>query len=473
MGDKIKKFLSKPLNQLIVVAVILAVLLVCVGNFRSMFIKILVALIVFSLIIIIHEFGHFILAKKNGIGVTDFSLGMGPKIWSVQKGETTYSLRWLPLGGSCMMVGEDQDIELDNAFNKKSVWARMSVVVAGPVFNFILAFILSLVLVGIVGWDYAKVTNVIDNMPAKEAGLKKGDIILEVNGREIINARDLQSQLNMFYPIDSTDPVTMVVSRKGEKKTFTVNPKKVVEYVITGAELEGNTELTIIKSVEEDSPLDKAGLKAGDRIVGINGTVTETYEEFEDYIINNDLEKNIEIEYVRENDTKHNVQVNLTEKNESYMVGFVYSQQRTEGLSAVQTIKYSACEVKYWIKVAVQSLGYMIKGKASRKDVSGPLGMVNFIGDAYEESYNEDGLGYATLNMMYICILLSANIGVMNLLPIPALDGGRLLFLIIEAIRRKPIKREVEGMIHAIGLILLMILMVFVFFNDAINIAGK
>ena len=146
---------------------------------------IIIALIVFSVIIIFHEFGHFLLAKKNGIGVTQFALGMGPNIFSFKKGETEYCLKLFPIGGLCAMVGEDSDEVGENSFNSKTVWQRISVVAAGPVFNFILAFIFSLILVGIVGYDTPSVYKVEENGPAWEAGIQDGDIIREVNGKRV------------------------------------------------------------------------------------------------------------------------------------------------------------------------------------------------------------------------------------------------------------------------------------------------
>ena len=118
--------------------------------------SIILALIIFSVMVLFHEFGHFLLAKKNGIGVTEFSLGMGPRIASFVKGETRYSWKLIPFGGSCMMVGEDLDDKSENAFNSKSVWARISVVAAGPIFNFLLAFVLAIVYIAMIGYDKFK-----------------------------------------------------------------------------------------------------------------------------------------------------------------------------------------------------------------------------------------------------------------------------------------------------------------------------
>ena len=161
--------------------------------------NIIIALIIFSVIVIIHELGHFLLAKKNAITVTEFSVGMGPRLFSFEKNGTKYSLKILPFGGSCLMLGEDEVVEDENSFNKKSVWARISVVVAGPIFNFILAFLLAMFVVGVVGYDPAKISNVIDGMPAKEAGLMQGDVITKLNDENIDIYREVSAYMMFDY----------------------------------------------------------------------------------------------------------------------------------------------------------------------------------------------------------------------------------------------------------------------------------
>ena len=154
----------------------------------------------------------------------------------------------------------------------------------------------------------------------------------------------------------------------------------------------------------------------------------------------------------------------LHEESGTYLLGFSGAGVRTKG-NPFTTLKYGAYEVKYWIDTTMKSLGMLVQGQVKADDVSGPVGIVNVIGDTYETS-KTDGTLYVVLNMLNISILLSANLGVMNLLPLPALDGGRLIFLFIEAIRGKPINPEREGMVHFIGFVFLMLLMVFVMFND-------
>ena len=180
--------------------------------------KILIAVIIFSAIIIIHELGHFLLAKKNGIVVTEFSLGMGPRLFSTQKGETRYSIKLFPIGGSCAMLGEDTgEDELPGTFNVSPVWGRISVVAAGPVFNFILAFLLSVIITAFVGYDPAEIMEVENNSPAAQAGLQKGDIITEYNGYHIDVARDLY--VYSFLNELQEKPLTLKVKRNGEEKT--------------------------------------------------------------------------------------------------------------------------------------------------------------------------------------------------------------------------------------------------------------
>lgn len=346
--------------------------------------SIILAILIFSLIIIIHELGHFLLAKRGGIRVNEFSLGMGPKLISKQIGETRYCLKLLPFGGSCMMEGEDgagveenQPLSEDS-FQAKSVWTRISVVAAGPIFNFILAFLLSLFIIGGIGYDAPVVATLTEGYPAEAAGMQPGDTIIKMNDTRI----HVYREVSLFVQMHQGETVELVYERDKERHTVTLEPKE-----------------------SEDG---------------------------------------------------------------MYYLGFRGSGVRTGG-NLWQTIFYSAYEVKYWISTTIKSLGMLLSGNVSAKDISGPVGIVSAIGDTYEAS-RQDGAYYVWLNMLNISILLTANLGVMNLLPIPALDGGRLVFLFLEAIRGKGIPPEKEGMIHFIGLVLLMALMVFVLFNDVRNI---
>lgn len=337
--------------------------------------SIILALIIFSFIILFHELGHFLLAKRGGITVEEFSLGMGPRILSTVRGGTRYSWKLLPFGGSCMMLGEDEGTTEEGSFGSKSVWTRISVIAAGPIFNFILAFVLSVIIIGSIGVDKPVVLSVSEGYPAAEAGIQAGDTILRMNRKNIHLSREVTN----YVTFHQGEAVTIVYEHDGEQKTATLSPK----------ESEG-----------------------GRYIFGIS----------------------------------------------------VYSSYR-EKTGALETLKYSAYEVKYWIQLTIESLKMLFTGQVGINDMAGPVGVVSIIDDTYKESAADGGF-YIWLNMLNISILLTANLGVMNLLPLPALDGGRLVFLILEAIRGKRVDPEREGMVHFVGLMLLMVLMVVVMFND-------
>ena len=337
--------------------------------------KIIIAIIIFSIIILFHELGHFLLAKANKIRVNEFCLGMGPTIVGFTRGETTYSLKLLPFGGACMMEGEDENSQDDGAFNNKSVWARISVVAAGPIFNFIMAFVFSIILIGCIGYDKPTLSGVMEDYPAESAGMQEGDTIVEMNGMNI----HFYSEVSMYLMAHAGEDVEVVYERDGQEYTTMLEPK-------------------------------------------------------------------------------------YNEETKSYMIGITYGYTR-EKTGVVGTLKYAVYEVKYWIWTTIESLKMLVTGQVSVNDMSGPVGIVETIGDTYEQS-SEVGMYQVFLSMLNISILLSANLGVMNLLPIPALDGGRLVFLIVEAIRRKRVDPDKEGMVHLVGIVLLMILMVVIMAND-------
>ena len=333
----------------------------------------ILALIIFSAIVIFHELGHFLLAKWNGIEVIEFSLGMGPRLLSHVWGDTRYSLKLLPIGGSCQMVGEEEASDSEGAFGNKSVWARIAVVAAGPVFNFILAWVLALIIVGSVGYDNTMV-DIIPDSAAAEAGMEDGDQIISINGSRTF----LYREVSLYSSLHQGQTATVVFERNGEKQTVVLTPKQ----SDTGA----------------------------------------------------------------------------------YLYGFSRTIQREKG-GALETVGYSCAEIRYWLKATVESLKMLIGGQVGLEEMSGPVGIVSTIGDTYKES-RVDGWYYVTMNMIMIAILLSVNLGVMNLLPIPALDGGRLVFLILEAIRGKAIPQEKESMVHFTGFVLLMGLMAVILFSD-------
>ncbi len=443
--------------------------------------NIIIAILIFSVLIVIHELGHFLLAKSNGIYVTEFSIGMGPRILSMVKtvkgyrlrafmtpGDfaaanreleaTVYSIKLLPIGGSCMMLGEDENVEDERAFNKKGVWGRISVVLAGPIFNFVLALILALIIVGMRGYDPAKVVNV--GTPAKEAGLQDGDVITQINGKHINLAREL----NLYLYINplSEAGVNLTYERDGKKHTATVNPEYVKNYMLGFYYDDGNS--TAIKDVIDDYPMKAAGLQKGDIITEINGTGVQKKDDIMNYFKQNPMTGEvINITYTRDG-VSNTASVTPKLTGQGYSMGFSIDGSRVK-TNGIGVIKYSIAEVKYVIVMTVDSLGMLVTGKVKANELAGPVGIVDMIGSIYKDSA-PSGFVTVFLSLASFSIMLSANLGVMNLLPIPALDGGRLVFLIIEVFRGKPVDQNKEGIVHMIGFIALMILMVFVMFND-------
>lgn len=373
--------------------------------------NVLLALLVFSFIVIFHEFGHFIVAKYNKVGVIEFSLGMGPRLITWGKtpqgrkllffrssayfeehtefsDNTLYSWKILPFGGSCMMLGEEESVEHKNSFSSKSVYARMAIIFAGPFFNFILAFVLALILIGTIGYDAARVSVVEDHSPMAQAGIQAGDLITEFDGEKIVLNGELGFHLSL-HPLDGR-AVDVTIERDGQEIKKTVTP-----------------------------------------------VLTETKD------------------------------------GKVYKLGFGYGKREKVGV--LKTIGYSAYELKYWISTVLKSLGHMITGHVSRKDISGPVGIVKVVGSSVNKSIEageETGTGVqnAILTLINWSIMLTANLGVMNLIPIPALDGGRLVFLIAEWIRKKPLPQKFENYTNTVGFMLLMALMVFILVNDVVNL---
>lgn len=425
----------------------------------SKLLNILVAIIIFSVIVVFHELGHFLLAKKNGIEVTEFSLGMGPRLLSTVKGNTRYSLKLFPIGGSCMMVGEDGEEEGPGSFGHASVWGRISVVAAGPIFNFILAFVFALVITSVMGYDPPKVLSVEENSPAEEAGLQVGDIITSFQGKHISIGRDI-SLYESLYGMQQ-DQIKMTVKRDGKKIDLNFKAASEKKYMLGFSYVpDGEPEIT---EVFVDGAMMKAGVLAGDVITAVDGTKVSTGEELQAYLEEHPLGENTVTITVSRDGNEKEFTVQPTVRTQ-VSTGFVYNLYR-EKTNFFGVLKYSAVEVRYWISSTIDSLGLLIKGTFRVNDLSGPVGIVDAIGSSVEEAKSE-GAVVMWMQMFYWAILLSANLGVMNLLPLPALDGGRLVFLLIEAVTKKKVNPNIEGMIHFAGFVLLMALMVFVFMND-------
>ena len=365
-----------------------------------------------------------------------------------------------------MMVGEDEKSDDERAFNNKTIWQRFQVIFAGPFFNFILAFLLSMIMVAMAGYDPARVTDVTAGSAAEAAGLQVGDVITEFDGSNINFGREIMVEL-AYNPISEATPIELSYERDGKEYTTTVVPEKVTTYYL-GFSYMADDAPAAISAVSEGLPMAAAGLQAGDVITSINGTAIHTGTGVMEYFDQNPMTANTPVKLTYErNSLSYEAEI-IPAAQESYSLGFTYNIY-AEKTSGFNIIKYSAAEVKYWIVTTVKGLGQIFGGKVQADDLGGPVRIVSEISNVVTTA-SPYGLSIVVVELINWCVLLSANLGVMNLLPIPALDGGRILFLLIEAVRGKPLDREKEGIVNGIFFILLMILMVFVFYNDIRNL---
>ncbi len=431
----------------------------------SKLVSILIGILIFCVIVVVHELGHLIVAKKNGIFVPEFQVGFGPKLCSFKRGETEYSIRLIPFGGACKMLGEDGESDDERAYTNKGPWARFATIFAGPFFNFILAFVLAVIVISIVGYDPCVVTSVTKGSSIEAAGLQPGDVITKFDGHGISIGRELYIYFNFSELENKSYQVSY--ERDGKKYTTEFTPELNRAYRL-GFSYMNDANPCRISSLVRGGVLERAGIKADDVIVGINDAKIVSGEDFFNYIQANPLDGS-EIRFTVQRGSETKTLALTPEFTETYVSGFTYNYGGREKTGPVGVLKYSAVEVKYWIVNTYKSLGQIFRGKVSADDFGGPVRIVSELENTVEET-KSDGILYVVLNLMNWAILLSANLGVMNLLPIPALDGGRLVFIIIELIRGKPVPPEKEGLVHAIGIVLLMALMVFVFFNDIRNV---
>ncbi|HJB29558.1 MAG TPA: RIP metalloprotease RseP [Candidatus Blautia faecavium] len=427
--------------------------------------RFIIAIVIFSAIILIHEFGHFLLAKKNKIVVTEFSLGMGPRLVSTVKGGTRYSIKLLPIGGSCAMLGEDEEENAPGTFNSAPVWGRISVVAAGPIFNFILAYILALIIVACLGYAPAMVMDVTEGSGAQEAGLKAGDVITEFNGYDIDVGKDLYVY-TYLNELSENESINLSYERDGEEYSISYQPEVDARYLL-GFNRSGTDSLEV-ESLIEGMPLEAAGVQPGDVLTSINGVKFSDGAEYEEYITEHPLtDEPVKITYTRNG---KEYEATITPKEyKTVTTGFSYNVSGCIKADGFEIFPRAALEVKYLIRTTVLSIKELFTGGLGVQDLSGPVGVVDAIGDTYEQTKSEGSM-IMWMNLLNLAVLLSANLGVMNLIPFPALDGGRLIFLFVEAIRRKPVNRQLEGMIHFAGLMLLMVLMVVVMYNDVLKI---
>ena len=346
---------------------------------------IIFAILIFSFLIFIHEFGHFITAKLSGVQVNEFSMFMGPAIWKKKIGETLYSIRCIPIGGYCAMEGEDSESENPRSFQKAAWWTRFLILIAGAFMNFVAGLLLlAIVYAPINTYISPVITSFTDYATVDEYGLQLGDKFVKIDGTKVL----LYNDVKILLSLNDGDYHDLVVERDGQLITL----------------------------------------------------------------------ENFHLE-------RH--EVTDEEGNAVNLVGFSYGQEMP--LSAGGKLQYLWHTAVDWVRTVAWSLEMLFTGKAGLADMSGPVGIVQQMGEVADSS---GSVKAALLNLLYFGGFIAVNLAVMNLLPLPALDGGRVVCLLlttaVEAITRKKIDPKYEGYIHAAGMILLLLLMAVVMFKDII-----
>ncbi len=434
-------------------------------------------LVVLGVLVAFHELGHFLAARWVGVKVLKFSLGFGPKLFGRQVGETEYLLSAIPLGGYVKLFGEDETEaatpeDRRRSFAHQGLWGKVLIVAAGPGFNFILAYLI------FAGWlstgaplfvptfrDLsAEVEALVPGSPAATAGMEIGDRIITVNGKDI----STKSELLDAVAKSKGQPIPLKVRRGGQTKLLSVTPMPTPGEVATGDEplytIGVEETPPLVTSVMHGSPASTAGLQAGDRVVGIEGQAIYTWGQMTTQVKEHP-QKPLHVEVLRNGQrvpltvtpTAEKVTVNgqTVEVGKIGISGPGRSLMRADNpLEAV----YQGLEATWgWTELTAIGLYKMVVGDISSKNIGGPLTIANISGEAASQGAS---------SVVFLIAILSINLGVLNLLPIPILDGGHLLFFLIEGILRKPLGERQREVAQQFGLVLLVGVMIFAFWND-------
>ncbi len=420
----------------------------------------ILAILAFNIMVIVHELGHFIAAKMMGIGVLEFSLFVGPKLFSVTRGGTRYSVRLFPIMAYVRLEGDEEASDSPTSFNKKPKYARAFTMVAGPLANLLLAAVLLTGYFAIQGYQTTEISQIAEGSPAAAAGLRKGDRIISYGGKRIYAPIDVVQ----FLYVSKGEPVTVEYKRDGKLLKGELRPiyhpetsSPMMGVVLDLTNPEGSN---VLKEIYAGSPAEQAGLMAGDKVVAINGTEVDSYEKMTELIKNNGINE-LEITVLRNGDHFVTTLTPIEVKTEEwYEVGLDFGFSRGDVLDA---LGQSAIFTYSIIRSVYYSPKWLITGKVNVSDMMGPIGMVSTITTTVSQAPN---VGQMFLYLMYITGMLNVALGATNLLPFPALDGGRLLLIGIEAVRGKPLNPEKESVITMAGFIIIILFGIYIAVNE-------
>jgi regulator of sigma E protease len=442
--------------------------------------------VVLGVLIFFHELGHFLVARLFGVGVEKFSLGFGPRLFGKTVGLTDYRLSAIPLGGYVKMVGDEPDAEIapemiPYSFTHKHVFKRIMIVAAGPFFNLLLAVIIYAAFFFFIGTQDIRpvVNHVIAGSPAARAGIEAGDIVERIDGTKVASWSDI----NRLIADGKGRAVRIHVNHAGRIVDVMVAPQTKVAKDLLGDDtpyydvgFSGLPPLkAVIGEVADGYPAKKAGLKKGDRIVAINDRPVDSWNTMKEIISQSKGdaltirimrgEKTLSVEIVPVLYSEENV---LGEKVDSYRIGISTpgidipeADQITIKLGPFKAVVESIKQTYQISRLTILSIGKLIKGTVSTKTLGGPIMIAEMAGQQAKAGFT---------NLIFFIAVLSINLAVLNFLPIPVLDGGHLMFFFIEAVIRRPINLRMREIAQQAGIFVLIMLMIFVFYNDIMRL---
>ena len=417
----------------------------------SIFISAIKIIFLLGFLIGIHETGHFLIAKLCKVRVNEFAIGFGPTIWKKQGKETKYALRLVPLGGFVSMEGEEEHSDKEGSFSKASIPKRIAIVSAGALVNIIFALIIYFILSSTAGNNVSTIVDsTLENYAAQNVGIQAGDKILKVNNKKVRTSTDV----NSIMQNNNGEKVTVTIKRNGEKKDITLKPTE-VKYKSTGIYLyDASQKSTKIAGLVKGSSAEKQGLKTEDKIIKVNNEpIEDNPEKLIELLNNQDYDQ---IDFVIERNNQE-IEITVIPDDESvYYLGVIF--QKADN-TFINNIYYGFWNTGDYVSSIVDNLKQLFTGKVSTDQLMGPVGISEVV--AKTNGFKE---------FIYMLALISMSLGVTNLIPFPPLDGGKILMLIIEGIRKKPLNQELEVKIQLLGFAILITLSIYITYNDVLRI---
>lgn len=408
-------------------------------------------IILLGFLIFIHELGHFTVAKLCKVKVNEFALGFGPAILSKQGKETKYQLRLIPLGGFVSMEGETERSEERGSFSKTSIPKRIAIVAAGGLVNIIFATVLFFGIQTFSGNNITtKVSEVTPGYAAETCGILPGDEIVKINGKRVRRLTDI----NKIVSSSNGENLVVTIKRAGSTMDFNIKPTS-YEYKATGIYL-GSDKDTTVHGFDSKDSIEGQGIEVGDKIIYVNGVhVEDDYNKLSEAIqIDNDGEENIEF-IIKRHGEEHTVSV-VPKKTTKYLLG-VGLEKAENKISS--NMYYAWFDTGDFVFSIVENVKMMFSGKMSKNDLMGPVGISSVVAKTT-----------GIQDFLYIMTVISLSLGFTNLLPFPPLDGGKIVLLIIEGIRRKPLKEKVEVGIQMLGFAVMIMLSIYITYNDVLRL---